>query len=191
MRRIRAGDSESARVLFDRHLPALRARVRRRLPPTLRAKVSASDVVQDAYLAAFERIGEFREQGDGSFGRWLRRIVENKIVDEIRRHVEAAKRDARREVRLPTGNEAKVPENRRRSPSAEFVAAEDAAALRAAIANLPSDHAAVVRWIHLEGLTAAEVGARMGRTADAVRKLYARALARLADRLDEPAGGGA
>jgi DNA-directed RNA polymerase specialized sigma24 family protein len=44
--------------------------------------------------------------------------------------------------------------------------------------------------VHQEGLTLVEAGERMGRSADAVRKLYGRALACLVDRVggDESAG---
>src|SRR6185295_17896538 len=53
VRSVRAGDETAARVLFDRHLPALRAKARARLPAALRGKVAESDVIQDAWLAAF------------------------------------------------------------------------------------------------------------------------------------------
>ena len=53
VRRVRAGDEAAARLLFDRHLPALRAKARARMPAALRGKVGASDVVQEAWLAAF------------------------------------------------------------------------------------------------------------------------------------------
>src|SRR5262245_36494023 len=102
VRRARGGDEAAARLLFDRHLPELRAKVRARLPAPLRGKVGESDVIQEAYLAAFLGLSDFEGRGDGSFGRWLRGILDHKIADEVRRHVEAEMRDARREVRLPT-----------------------------------------------------------------------------------------
>src|SRR5215212_4877689 len=83
VRRVRAGDEAAARLLFERHLPALRAKARARLPASLRGKVGASDVVQDAWLAAFLDLGAFEDRGDGSFAAWLRRILEHKVVDEV------------------------------------------------------------------------------------------------------------
>jgi len=186
VRRVRAGDAAAAATLFDRHLPMLRAQARRRLPAALRGKVGASDVIQDAYLAAFMRLGEFQDRGDGSFGAWLRQILEHKVVDEVRRHVEVAKRDARREVRLRTRGDAAEPRADQTSPSGVVARAEEAAAVREAVEDLASDHATVLRLIHREGLSLAEAGLRMNRSADAVRKLHARALASLADRLDRP-----
>jgi RNA polymerase sigma-70 factor, ECF subfamily len=181
VRRVRAGDEAAARLLFERHLPELRAKARARLPASLRGKVAESDVVQEAWLAAYLSLPGFEDRGDRSFAKWLQRILEHKLLDEIRRHAGAGKRDARREQRLPT--ETPVADTGQPSPSAEVVSVERSAALSAAIDDLPSDQATVVRWIHQEGLTLVEAGERMGRSADAVRKLYGRALVRLGGRL--------
>lgn len=43
----------------------------------------AEDVIQEAFLEAFTRINEFRE--DASFGAWLKRIVVNKCISIIRK----------------------------------------------------------------------------------------------------------
>jgi RNA polymerase sigma-70 factor, ECF subfamily len=186
VRRVRSGDGSAARSLFERHRPALRAKARARLPAALRAKIDESDVVQDAYLAAFLSLGEFEDRGDGSFAAWLKQILEHKIKDEVRHHAGTAKRDARREVRLPTTADHVAGRGASRTPSVEAMAAEESARLRAVVDSLPDDYATVVRLVHLEGRTLADAGALMGRSADAARMLYGRAMARLADRL----GGG-
>jgi RNA polymerase sigma-70 factor (ECF subfamily) len=181
VRRVLAGDVEASGLLFGRHLPALRASVRGRLPPLLRGKLGESDVVQETYLAAYLSLGNFEDRGDGSFAAWLRQILEHKLVDEIRRHGEAATRDPRREERLPT--DAGIAAPGQPTPSVVVAAAEESAAVRAAVAALPSDYAVVIRLIHQEGITLVEAGRRMDRSADAVRKLYGRALACLVDRI--------
>jgi DNA-directed RNA polymerase specialized sigma24 family protein len=88
---------------------------------------------------------------------------------------------ARREERIATDADVAAPEQP--SPIGEAAAAEESASIRAAVAELPSDYAAIVRLIHQEDLTLVEAGRRMGRSADAVRKLYGRALACLVDRV--------
>ena len=180
IRRVVAGDEGAAGVLFDRHAAALRASVRRRMPAAMRGKVGESDVLQEAWLAAVLSLGKFEDRGDGSFAAWLRTILDRKLVDEVRRHTDAAMRDARREERLAT--DAGVPSPDQPSPSGEVAAAEQSARIRAVVDGLPSDYAAVIRLIHQDGLTLVEAGQRMGRSADAVRKLYGRALACLVDR---------
>jgi RNA polymerase sigma-70 factor (ECF subfamily) len=184
VRRVRAGDETAARELFDRHLPALRAKAKARLPQSLRGKVAESDVVQDAWLAAFLDVGKFEDRGEGSFGKWLRGILENKIGHEIGRHLAAGKRDVRREQRMRTGSaDGFGATPGQPSPSEEAVSAEEEEALRAAVASLPDDYATVVRLVHVEGLTLVDAGARMGRSADATRKLYGRAMEAMAGKL--------
>src|SRR5262245_59159359 len=100
--RVRDGDGDAARLLYDRHAPALRAQVRRKLPNALRAKVGESDIIQEAYLAAFLRVTQFEDRGSGSFERWLRGILDHKLLDEVRRHMEAERRAVRRETRIRT-----------------------------------------------------------------------------------------
>jgi DNA-directed RNA polymerase specialized sigma24 family protein len=55
------------------------------------------------------------------------------------------------------------------------------------IDGLSEDHATVIRLVHREGLTLVEAGRRMGRTPDATRMLYGRAIGRIASRM--PDGG--
>jgi len=183
VRRVRDGDEAAARELFERHLPALRAKARARLPAALRGKVGASDVVQEAWLAAFLDLAGFEDRGDGSFAAWLRTILERRVADEVRRHAGAKKRDARREVRLVTEAARLEPDRRQATPSVEVRDAEEKVRLRAIVDSLSEDYATVIRLVHQEGLTLVEAGARMGRTPDATRKLYSRAMVRLADRI--------
>jgi RNA polymerase sigma-70 factor (ECF subfamily) len=186
VRRIRQGDEAATRALFDRHLPALRAKAQARLPASVRGKVGASDVVQEAWLAAFLALGDFEDAGGGSFAAWVRRIVERKVSDEVRRHARVKKRSARREVRFATEAAHLEPDVGQQTPSQVVGDDERAATLRAAIAGLDEDHATVIRLVHEEGLTLVDAGRRMGRTPDATRMLYGRAMQRLADRLPRP-----
>jgi RNA polymerase sigma-70 factor (ECF subfamily) len=188
VRRVLAGDTAAASMLFERHLPALRAGVRRRLPVAVRGKVGESDVIQEAWLAAYGRLAEFEDRGDGSFARWLRGIVAHKAAYEARRHAGTAKRDARREARLPTAADGALGAWSQTSVSQGAMRDEQAANLRRVIDELRPEHAEALRFVHLEGMTLAEAGERMGKSAEAVRKIYGRALLRLAERL-RGAGG--
>ncbi len=44
----------------------------------------AEDVMQEAFLKAFERIGQFR--GDASFGAWLKRITINESLNWVKKY---------------------------------------------------------------------------------------------------------
>lgn len=63
-----AGDRSAFGELVRRHGSAVRGLLRRMGAPA----AEADDVAQDAFLAAFERIGEFR--GEGTFGAWVKKI---------------------------------------------------------------------------------------------------------------------
>ena len=58
VRRAHGGDDAARETLVTRHADLLRARARRRLPRTLRGKVAESDVIQEAWIAAFLPVGE-------------------------------------------------------------------------------------------------------------------------------------
>ena len=188
--RVQAGDEVAARQLFDVYMPTLRARVRRKLPAAVRRKVAESDVIQEAYLAAFLSLGDFEDRGEASFKRWLGKILEHKILDEVRRYFGTRKRDARREQSTTgsspdMGKPASDP-----SPSMHAMAAEERAAMWQAVDGLAQDYRTILRLVHQEGLNLTEAGARMGRSPDAARKLYGRAVAKLTDGLHEGDGEG-
>jgi RNA polymerase sigma-70 factor (ECF subfamily) len=173
LERMRRGDERAARALFDRYAPLLYERADRKLPKRIQAKVSASDVVQDALLSAFLAVTRFTPRDKQAFKRWLLKLLGNRLTDAIRRY-KAAMRDPNREepyVARPDGDE---------TPSRILMAREERAALEAAMDRLPADQGRVLRLLHFEGLTLGQAGERLDRTQDAARKLYSRALANLA-----------
>ena len=158
----------------------MRDRIRRWLSPSTLRKISASDILQDAYIVAYQRLEEFEERGAGAFGAWLGRIVENKAKHAVRRFAGTAKRGGAGEVsrdgRAATANFAGPAP----SPSQVAISAELEERVRRAIAALALDHREIIRLRQTEHLSVQEAAARMGRTQAAVKKLYARALAQLA-----------
>jgi RNA polymerase sigma-70 factor (ECF subfamily) len=65
------------------------------------------------------------------------------------------------------------------SPSEQVARREQAVILADALQSLPRDYREAIILCHLEELSFPEVAQRMGRTVDSVKKLWARALARL------------
>lgn len=177
--RIRSGDEGAARDLFAKYFPLLRARLRRRMSPGFRLKSAESDVIQEAYMAAFMRLAEFEDRGNGSFGRWLEGIVDNKLREEVRRHLGTGKRDVRRE-RGTEGASAPLA-SRERSPSSAAMATEEMLSLARAIERIPEKYKIVLHLLYEQGLSLKDAGARMDRSPDAVRTLYGRAIAALAE----------
>ena len=98
-----AGDSADPRALgelFDRHRDRLRLMVHLRLDRRLQGRVDASDVLQEAYVEAFERFPDFLQDRPMPFFLWLRFITEQRMQIIHRRHLDTKARDAGREVSL-------------------------------------------------------------------------------------------
>src|SRR5262245_54502479 len=86
-----AGDGDALEVLLLRYFARVVAEVSRRLPDDIRGAVSAEDVVQDAMIIAFQRIGSFEPRGEDAFFAWLSRIAEHRLMDAAKA-LRAAKR---------------------------------------------------------------------------------------------------
>ena len=177
LQKIRAGDGEGWRVLYDRYHDPLLFWVRMHLGANLRRFLQSEDVFQSAAVEWMRDLERFEYRGEGSLQRYLRRLILNKIRD--RADFYAA------EKRRPS-----EPLDENELPADVAVAYHDAETydrLERALAELPEDLREVVLLHKIEGLSTKEIAERTGKSDDAVRKSYSRALARLALRM----GGGA
>lgn len=187
IRRAREGDEAAFQALLDRHEKTLRKRIQRWINPRFRRKISASDILQEAYIVALRRLAAFEDRSEGSFGRWLGQIVELKVREAVR-GFGAAKRDVAREVsrdgRLDTRNFA----GRQTSPSQAAIAAETREAARAAFEKMPDDYQRIVMLVQQDQVTFETAARKLGRTLAATRKLYGRAVARFTRLLETEQG---
>jgi RNA polymerase sigma factor (sigma-70 family) len=67
----------------------------------------AEDVVQDAFLRAFERLGGYR--GEAPFGAWLKRVVANIAIDRLRSERRLTNDEGRIDVLVSPELAAEVP----------------------------------------------------------------------------------
>ena len=144
------------------------------LPDRLRPKGGASDLVQSALSAAHEARHQFTGRTVGELRAWLRVILINELAGFRRRYLGTAARSARLELPLSAAAGCAA----REGPSAHLVR-EDEHHLSALVARLPDDLREAVRLRIQEELPFAVVGHRLGRTEEAARKLFTRALAAL------------
>jgi RNA polymerase sigma-70 factor (ECF subfamily) len=165
-----AGDPAAARRLTLRLVP----RVLRLAGRVLGDAAEAEDVAQEAMLRLWRIAPDWR-RGEAQVSTWLHRVALNLCTDRLRR---------RRGVDLETafGPEGAVESG---APSVETAMrrAERAAALRAALAELPERQAQAVALRHLEGLSNPEIAAVMEIGVEAVESLTARGRRALAARL--------
>ena len=188
MARARSGDEDAYRVLFERHKGLLEARVRRVLSDRMLRKLSVADVLQEARLVAFRRCLDF-DPDLGSFRNWLLGIVDRKTQEAVRHYLGAQKRDVRMEITKGDRPHTAAALGKDPSPSQQAIAGELAEFARRALAGLSEDHREVLRLAREEGLVLGEVAKRMGRSREAAKKLYGRALTRFRELFEDLRGG--
>jgi RNA polymerase sigma-70 factor (ECF subfamily) len=176
----RAGDRDALGDLLERCRPFLLAVANRQLNPAYKTKGGASDLVQQTFLEAQRDFDRFTGGSEDELRAWLRQLLLHNVAD-FARGLETDKRRADREVRLPGTSStagAALPGDDP-TASAIAVAGEDEAKVRAALNTLPEDYRNVIDWRYKEELSFAEIASRMGRSENAVRKLWFRAIEKL------------
>jgi RNA polymerase sigma-70 factor (subfamily 1) len=100
---LRSGrDREFARM-FEENRARLRRIAAFRLDYRLRGRVSESDIVQDTYVRAASHLEQYLERPDFPLFVWLRLELQQRLAEVHRQHLEAGKRDVRREKNLGGG----------------------------------------------------------------------------------------
>ncbi len=129
---------------------------------------AAQDVAQDAFVAAYEKLGELRKSA--AFGGWVVRIAHNHAVNAVRRRSGQNPADLTPELPAPDAG-ARVDERLQR--------------LLAAVMELPVHERTVVMLRYCDGHPVQAVAQITGRPTGTVTAQLARARARLRQRLAE------
>jgi RNA polymerase sigma-70 factor (ECF subfamily) len=162
-RRAALGERAAFGELVRRHSSAVRGLMRRLgADPAL-----ADDLAQDAFLAAFEQIAEFR--GDGTFQAWVKRIGARLFV-----------RRWRRDKRTDLVAEAPEPEAAAGADQADAAQRID---LDAALNTLSSAERLCVSLCYGGGLSHAEAAEALNTPLGTVKSHVKRGLDKLRDRL--------
>jgi len=155
----------------------------KQLGPELKAKGSESDLVQETFLEAQRDFAQFQGTTEEELLAWLRQVLLNKLGHFTRRYRATGKREVAREVALEgdssANNAGAALAGSGPSPSGQAMEREQAQALRQALARLPEDYGRILSLRFQDGHSFEEIGRLMGRSADAARKLWARAMERL------------
>jgi RNA polymerase sigma-70 factor, ECF subfamily len=191
------GDQRALGKLLGRHRERLRRMVALRLDRRLQGRVDPSDVLQEACLDAARRLPEYHKNPAMPFFLWFRLLACQRLVDEHRKHLGAAARDAGREISLYRGA---LPETssaalaahllgRLTTPSQAAIRVERKLRLQEALNSLDSIDREVLALRHFEELSNTEAAAVLGLDKSAASKRYARALIRLKEILASLPGG--
>jgi RNA polymerase sigma-70 factor (ECF subfamily) len=181
----RAGDSVALGHLLELYSSYLALMARLQVGRRLQGKVDPSDLVQETFLEAHRDFPRFRGRTEGELLAWLRQILTRNLANAIRRYYGTQARDLNleRELSREFDESWKMLDGglvaQQSSPSHQASRREQAVLLANALDRLPDDYRETIVLRHLEGLSFPEVARRMERTEDSVKKLWARALARL------------
>jgi RNA polymerase sigma-70 factor (ECF subfamily) len=134
-------------------------------------KAEAEDIMQDSFLDAFSKIGEFK--GDGNFGGWLRRIVVNNSIDALKK---------KKETVLFEENKVELEyEKDEYTENVEYRVEE----IKKAMGLLPEEHRMIISLFLFEGYDHDEIAQILGISNNASRTRFSRAKGKLLRVLSE------
>jgi RNA polymerase sigma-70 factor (ECF subfamily) len=191
-----AGDATALTQLFSRYRKPLKQMVRLRLNRQLQGRIDDSDIVQEAYLEATQRLPDYLANRPLPFFLWLRHITGEKLIDSHRRHLGAQIRDAAQEVSLhrgpmpaaSSGSLAAQLLGQFTSPSQAAIKAETRLRVQEVLNGMDLLDREILALRHFEQLTNAEVAATLEMNESTASSRYLRALKRLKDELSQYPG---
>ncbi len=179
LERWQCGDSEALSLLLDRDLPWIRSYVHRHLGDALRRVGDTDDFVQEAVLAVLRYGPRFALSSRRQFRALMAKITLN-VLRCKGRELNALKRDPRNERALGTDTILYLdpPCQDVTRPDQRVEKKEEREWLRLALLMLdPQDQEPLD--LHWQGLEDAEIGARIGISANTARMRRVRATGRL------------
>jgi RNA polymerase sigma-70 factor (ECF subfamily) len=175
------GDGDALQRLVVHYHGPLYAIVDARMERALRRHVDPDDILQQAYISAFESIADAAFDGPAGFYRWLERIVLDRLK-KTQRDLRRDKRDIGRQLsgahrattshpdlvgRLTSGGS---------TPSQQVSKREASAAVMSSLARLTEEQRQVVQMRFLEDRPVAEIATRLGKSPAAIHMLTYRGL---------------
>lgn len=190
---MRRGNEQALAAVFSHYRERLRQIVRFRMDFRIAGRISDSDVLQDTYIAAAKRLDHYGDHDEMSAFLWLRLLVGQQLIDLHRRHLQAEKRDARKEVSLQqsemtahTSVALAAQLVGRMTAVSEVVArAERIERLEVTLNAMDAMDREVIALRHFEELSNVETAAVLGIETAAASKRYVRAMSRLGELMAE------
>jgi len=189
LRLARLGRSEPLGQLLELHRNDLTVLASAQLDRRLRGRLSPSDVVQEAMLAAHRDFAQFQGAGQREFRAWLRKILVRCLYHSIETHLKSKRRDVRCEVPLERfGSESEAvrsdflpfdPVDHKHLRAEAAYEDEELDTFARQLARLKPEYRRVIVLRSLHGLPFDEVARRMKRNPAAVRMLWVRAIEKL------------
>lgn len=161
------GNAIAQRKLFDLFAPKMMGVCLR----YMKSQDEAEDVLQDGFVKVFNKLEAF--ENNGSLEGWIRRIIVNTALDQIRKNSKFA-------------NSMDVDDYSYKLESSDFtfesLAAED---LLKIINEMPEGYKIVFNMFAVEGYSHKEIADTLGVTENTSKSQYSRARAYLREKLEE------
>lgn len=186
----KAGDEEKLGQLLELYRNYLTILATTQLNARLRQRVSPSDIVQEAMLCAYREFVQFCGGSEPELVAWLRTILISCLYRAYEVHMQAKRRDVRRDVSLDEVNKAfdhsvvrlaHVLADKGPSPSTSVARREHSLALADQLGKLRREYQDVIVLRNLQGLSFEEIAVRLGRKPGTVRMQWLRAIEKLRD----------
>lgn len=193
--RLRAGDEHAFVELFSAHRDRLKRMLEFRMDRRLRGREDASDILQEVYIDAYQRMRHYLRRPELSFYIWLRQLTTQRLIDIHRRHLKAGSRNVDQEVAIDRRYPAATSTSMAiqlvaglATPSQLVMQAELINQIEKALEEMDETDREVLALRHFEELRNSEVAEVLGLKEAAASNRYMRALARLREVLQKIPG---
>lgn len=189
------GDASAVQSLLVRNRDRLHKMIRFRMDERLQSRFDPSDVVQETFIKASEKLPQFLADRPLPFYPWLRQIAWEQLVALQRRHLHAGVRSVAREIPARVSDESVAILTHQfvssgSSPSQQVVRQEICDRVRSALEELSAEDRDLLLMRHLEQLRVSEIAVLVEISEAAVKSRLRRALERLQSALGTPHGKG-
>jgi len=182
MARIVAGEPAALDLLYERHAAVVFAVILR----VLRERTLAEDVLQEAFLRAWQHASSF-DAGRGQVRPWIVRIGHNLALNELRRQRHRAQPHHARDP-LDPGHPLDVLTDLNPGPADTALATVRRGEVDHALGHLPDDQRAVL-LLYAAGFSQPEIADRMGAPLGTVKSRMRLGIRRMRALLQEDGGG--
>src|SRR5262249_23546914 len=169
LERMARGDGAALAELYDRHARPIYSLALR----VLQDAADAEDIVQEVFAQAWRQAARY-DAARGHVAAWLLTLARSRAIDRLRA----------RQARPDRGGDAIAdPPDRESTADLQLLSGERAARGRAALGELPLRQRVAIELAYYEGLTHAEIAARLEQPLGTVKTRIRLALLKLRDAL--------
>ena len=187
VKRLKDQDHTALAELFEINRDRLSRMVSIRMDRRLKGRIDATDVLQEAYMILSQKIGNFADYPDMSPYVWMRLTVNDRLIALHRKHIQAGRRDARKEISMsqkanPDESTAEIVDTLADTVSSvggKVARAEVTKMIKATLECMEAKDREIILMRIFEGMSNAEAAQALDLTANGASSRFSRAMDRL------------